>query len=142
MKDNALIKITTVSKAVDESEFDKFELETMGTFSIKNGKFYVIYKESELTGFQNTTTTVKISPDEVLLTRRGDISSRMEFVKDTKRLCQYRTPYGVIPVATTLMTLENNLGEDGGEAEIRYALDFNNENFAVNTLRLSVELKG
>lgn len=142
MKNNAMIKITTVSQPADGSEADRFELETPGTFAEKNGKFYIIYEETELTGFKDTTTTVKISPDAVLLTRRGGVESRMEFEKNAKRLCSYNTPYGAIPVATELSEFSNNFGQNGGKAKIRYTLDFNNEKFAVNTLEISVEMKG
>lgn len=142
MKDNAMIKIVTVSSPADGGEEDRFELETPGRFSEKDGKFYIIYKETELTGFKNTVTTVKISPDTVLLTRSGDVSSRMEFSRGEKRLCNYNTPYGAIPVATELSEFSHSFTEKGGRARIRYALDFNNQKFAVNTLDINIEMKG
>lgn len=142
MKDNAMIKIVTVSAPVDGSEGDKFELSTPGKFYIRDGKFYIMYKESEITGFKNTSTTVKIAPDMALLTRHGDFSSRMEFCLMKKRLCRYQTPYGVIPVAVELTDFENNLSERGGDVSLTYNLDFNNEPFAKNSLKLTVEMKG
>ncbi len=142
MKNNAKIKIVTVSAPVDGSKPDKFELETSGKFCKKDDKFYIMYEETELTGFKNTSTTVKITSNEVLLRRHGDFESRMEFVMGQKRLCRYNTPYGPIPVATELSELSSNLSEKGGTATICYALDFDNEKFAVNTLNISVETKG
>ncbi len=142
MKENAKISIITLSKPVDGTPADKFELETMGSFYEKNGKFYIAYKETELTGFENTSTTIKIASDNVLLMRHGGVESRMEFVLNKKRLCNYNTPYGVIPVATELSELSHSLGKWGGKAKIQYALDFNNEKFAVNTLDITVEMKG
>ncbi len=142
MKENAKISIITLSEPVDGSEADKFELETLGSFYEKNGKYYIVYEETELTGFKNTTTTVKIGEDSVLLMRHGGVESRMEFVLNKKRLCNYNTPYGAIPVATELSEFSHSLWEKGGKAKIRYCLDFNNEKFAVNTLDITVEMKG
>lgn len=142
MKDNAKIKIITLSEPVDGSEKDRFELETLGSFYEKNGKFYIIYEETELTGFKDTTTTVKISKDAVLLTRKGGVDTRMEFELNKKRLCNYNTPYGAIPVATELSELSSSLSDKGGAVKIKYSLDFNNEKFAVNTLDITVEMKG
>ncbi len=142
MKENARINIITVSEPVDGSNPDKFELETLGSFYEKNGKFYIVYEETELTGFKDTTTTVKIFADGVLLMRKGGVESRMEFVLNKKRLCNYNTPYGVIPVATELSEFSYDFDEKGGKAKIRYSLDFNNEKFAINTLDITVEMKG
>ena len=137
-----MIKIITVQQPLDGAPGDKFELETPGKFSERDGKFYIKYEESELTGFKNTSTMVKISPDAVLLSRFGDVESRMEFELGQKRLCNYNTPYGAIPVATELFELTNNLNKSGGNAKFSYSLDFNNEKFAVNTLDISVRMKG
>lgn len=142
MKNNAKIKIVTLSEPLDGTEKDRFELETLGDFYEKNGKFYIIYEETELTGFKDTTTTVKISHEAVLLTRKGGVDSRMEFELNKKRLCNYNTPYGAIPVATELSELSCSLNNFGGGVKIKYSLDFNNEKFAVNTLDITVEMKG
>ncbi len=142
MKENARISIITVSEPVDGSEKDRFELETMGSFYEKNGKYYIVYEETELTGFKDTTTTVKIEDEGVVLMRHGGVESRMEFDLNKKRLCNYNTPYGAIPVATELSELSSSFSKEGGRAKIRYSLDFNNEKFAVNTLDIRVETKG
>ena len=142
MENNAMIKIVTVQKPVDGTPGDKIELETVGKFSERDGKFYIKYDETELTGFKNTSTMVKISQGNVLLSRFGDVESRMEFELGQKKLCNYNTSYGAIPVATELFELTNNLSKSGGNAKFSYTLDFNNEKFAVNTLDISVKTKG
>lgn len=142
MENNAMIKIVTVQKPVDGTPGDKIELETVGKFSERDGKFYIKYDETELTGFKNTSTMVKISANHILLSRFGDIESRMEFELGQKKLCNYNTSYGAIPVATELFELTNNLSKSGGTAKFSYNLDFNNEKFAVNTLDISVKTKG
>ncbi len=142
MENNAMIKIVTLQQPVDGSPGDRIELETLGKFSKKNDKFYIMYDETELTGFKNTKTIVKIAEDNVLLSRRGEAESRMEFIMGEKRLCNYNTPYGTIPVATELCEFKNELCEKGGKLKLSYTIDFNNECFALNTLDIFVRTKG
>lgn len=139
MDNNALITLTTIQyvKGMDE---DVTELTTKGRYAEKDGKFYIIYEESEVTGFEDTTTTIKVSPDKMLLSRKGKFNTRMEFLPGEKRLCKYPTPYGEIAVAVKPVVFENSLEEDGGMVKLEYMLDLNNQFYAKNKLELNVKL--
>lgn len=141
MENNARIVIKTVQEPLDGSKPDTIELETMGKFTRRNGKFYIMYEESALTGFENTTTTVKIGEENVTLLRRGNVESRMEFIGGDTRLCRYPTPYGDLFVGVKVLELSHSLSEDGGELHLSYILDLDNESYAKNTLSLAVKLK-
>lgn len=138
MKDNAMISLKTLQSIEGEEETNEIELQTKGKFSEKNGKFYVIYEESELTGFEDTTTTIKISPQDITMTRSGKFNSKMIFQQGEKRLCNYETPYGVIPVGVNPIVMKNNLNSDGGSVYIEYVLDIDNEQYLKNRLNLTV----
>ena len=58
---------------------DKVEFVTEGQYYKKGSKVYLKYKESEMTGFDNTTTTLKIDGDTVSMTRFGNFNSHMVF---------------------------------------------------------------
>lgn len=133
-----MISLSTIQYAAEGE--DKIELLTKGRFAEKDGKYYIIYEESEVTGFEGTTTTIKVSEDKLTLTRRGRFNSRMEFIRGEKRLCNYPTPYGAIPVAVDPISLETNLSGDGGSVDIIYMLDLSNQLYAKNELKLRVEL--
>ncbi|MBO5955524.1 MAG: DUF1934 domain-containing protein [Clostridia bacterium] len=139
METNAMIYLKTLQSVEGEEETDEIELQTKGTFARKNGKFYIIYEESELTGFEDTTTTIKVSDDAVSMTRRGKYNSRMEFRIGEKCLCSYNTPFGVIPVGVNPISVENNLGDDGGNLAIEYILDIDNRDYLTNRLNLTVK---
>lgn len=139
MESNAMIHLKTLQSAEGEGEIDEIELQTKGTFAKKNGKFYIVYEESELTGFEDTTTTIKVTDDTVCMTRRGKYNSRMEFRLGEKCLCSYNTPFGVIPVGVNPISVENNLSEDGGKLEIEYILDIDNRDYLTNHLKLTVD---
>lgn len=133
-----MISLSTIQYAAEGE--DKIELLTKGRFAEKDGKYYIIYEESEVTGFEGTTTTIKVSEDKLTLTRRGRFNSRMEFIRGEKRLCNYPTPYGAIPVAVDPISLETNLNGEGGSVDITYMLDLSNQLYAKNELKLRVEL--
>ncbi len=138
MENNAMIYLKTIQNIEENEESDEIELQTKGVFAKKNGKYYVIYEESELTGFEDTTTTIKVSDEEVVMTRRGKFNSRMLFRLGEKCLCSYPTPYGVIPIGVNPVSIENNLNEDGGNIAIEYILDIDNRDYFTNRLNLSV----
>lgn len=139
MRENAKITLKTIQYAFDGGE-DKIELVTKGRYAKYDEKYYIIYEESELTGFENTTTTIKVAKDAVTLSRRGRFNSKMEFLRDEKRLCNYPTPYGMIPVAVQPVRINSSLSEKGGRLELEYILDISNKAYAKNKLELRVEV--
>lgn len=138
MKDNAIISLKTIQSIEGEDDINEIELKTKGTFAQKDGKFYIIYEESELTGFEDTTTTIKVTEEVVSMTRSGKFNSKMVFKCGQKRLCSYETPYGVIPVGVNPTRLESKLTEDGGKVSIEYILDIDNSEYLRNCLNLTV----
>ncbi len=138
MENNAMISLKTLQNVEGEEETNEIELQTKGKFSEKNGKFYVIYEESELTGFEGATTTIKISPRDITMTRSGKYNSKMIFRQGEKRLCNYETPYGVIPVGVNPVVMEANLNNEGGNVYIEYVLDIDNQDYLKNRLNLTV----
>ncbi len=139
MKDNAMISLKTLQNIDGDSEVNEIELTTKGKFAEKNGKFYIIYQESELTGFEDTTTTIKVSEDTVSMTRSGKYNSKMVFRRGEKCLCSYATPYGVIPVGVNPTLLESRMNEQGGNVNIEYILDVDNRDYLKNHLNLTVK---
>ena len=138
MENHAMISLKTLQNIEGEEETNEIELQTKGKFSEKNGKYYVIYEESELTGFEDTTTTIKISAQDITMTRSGKYNSKMIFRPGEKRLCSYETPYGAIPVGVNPVAMESNLGSDGGNVYIEYVLDIDNQEYLKNRLNLTI----
>ena len=138
LETNAMISMKTLQSVDGSEELNEIELQTKGRFAQRNGKFYVMYEESELTGFEDTVTTIKISDEDITMTRKGKYSSRMVFKQGEKRLCSYNTPYGVIPVGVNPISMKSDLDENGGNVHIEYILDIDNEEYLKNSLSLTV----
>ena len=68
MENNAVISIRTNQELDGEQE--TIALDTVGKYAIRNNKIYIIYDESDMTGFEDTTTTIKVSDGNELSFRR------------------------------------------------------------------------
>ncbi len=138
MKENVLIQIQTRQRA-DGEELDPIVLETPGIFGVLNHKYYIKYKESELTGFPDTTTTVKIWPGHTEVSRRGKFNMKLLYEKGKRNLCLYPTPYGEIGAAIYTSDVSYQFSSSGeGVLTVCYTLDADNENFIENTLQIQV----
>ncbi|KHO61774.1 MULTISPECIES: DUF1934 domain-containing protein [Thermoanaerobacter] len=133
----AIISVKGTQKN-DRNESDTIELITEGSFYIKGNTFYVVYEESELSGMDGTTTTLKITEDKVTLLRFGTNKSKMVFEKNKKYKSNYDTPYGKILLGILPKDVKVTMSETGGEITIKYALDLNNKTVSDNELYLKV----
>ncbi len=137
MENNVLIRIKTLQEADGES-LDPIELETPGKFGIINKKYYIKYEESEMTGFPNTTTTLKIWKDNVEVSRKGRFNMKLHYESGCRNLCLYPTPYGEIGASIYTSEVDYKFDESGGSLRVDYTLDADNENFIQNSLRVMI----
>lgn len=133
----AVISVKGTQKNIRD-ESDTIELVTVGNFYMKGNIFYVTYNETELSGMDGTTTTLKISDDSVTLMRFGSNRSKMIFQKNKRHQSDYFTPYGKVLLGVEPSDMYVNMNEKGGELIIKYALDLDNEVVSNNELHLKV----
>ena len=62
MREDYLITIRGIME--QDGESDEVELMTRGSFMKKGDHFYIVYKESQATGYQGCVTTVKVESEE------------------------------------------------------------------------------
>lgn len=74
------VKIRILSTTKNEgSEAQASEQKYTGMMTEKGGKYYVIYKEDEQSGLDNTKTTLKWDDEHVIVMRSGSVDHRQEF---------------------------------------------------------------
>ncbi|HEX2938984.1 MAG TPA: DUF1934 domain-containing protein [Ruminiclostridium sp.] len=118
---------------------DVIELVTTGRYTTKNGKKYISYQESEATGLDGVTTTLKVEDsDTVTLIRTGASNSRLIISKGQRQLCHYGTGYGDIMVGISGCQVNAKLDENGGELLLKYSLDVNSSLVSRNEIFISV----
>jgi uncharacterized beta-barrel protein YwiB (DUF1934 family) len=135
---NALISIkgTVLSEGAPP---DVIELITEGRYCINGGKRYISYKESDMTGLDGVTTTLKVEGDDtVTLIRSGAAQSRLIIAKGQRQLCHYGTDYGDLMVGISGCHIDSKLGEVGGELSFNYTLDVNSSMVSHNEVFISV----
>ena len=137
MDNNVLISVKTIQRC-DGEELDPIELQTPGKLGMLNKKYYLIYEESEMTGFPETTTTIKIWDKNVVVTRKGRFHMQLHYKEGEKNLCMYPTPYGTIGAAIETSKVAFDFENRKGSLRVDYILDADNTNFIENSLRIVV----
>ena len=97
---------------------EHIDLVTQATLYKRNGKFYISYEESELTGLGATRTTVKADGKNVTMIRTGDFPSQMTFTESECHVGLYHTFGGAMTISTRTSNVDNNIGEEGGRLVI------------------------
>lgn len=142
LKEDYIIRIKSrieqhVKEPVEQEEKEEFvELMTRGQFVQKGGSYYITYKETETTGYEGCTTTVKVAEDarKVSMLRFGKQSSQLIIEKGTRHLCHYETGYGSVSLGVAADVIEQRLNENGGSLKFSYTLDSGAESFISRNL--------
>jgi len=114
---------------MEGSEDDKVQLITRGGFVKKNDCYYIVYKETEATGYVGCTTTVKVAQDEsrVTMTRFGPCSSQLIIEKGVRHLCHYDVGSAAMTLGVAADEIHNHLNDEGGQVDFSYTLDSDRE---------------
>ena len=99
LKEDFIIRIKSrieqhIDEPMEDEEKEEFvELMTRGQFVQKGGSYYSTYKETETTGYEGCTTTVKVAADarKVSMLRFGKQSRQLIIEKGTRHLCHSET---------------------------------------------------
>ena len=107
--------ITIKGTMEQRGDTDTVELMTRGSLVHKDGAYYIVYKETEATGYEGCTTTVKVADDarKVSMLRFGKQTSQLVIEKGTRHLCHYETGYGAISLGVSADVIEHALDDLG-----------------------------
>ncbi|URZ03721.1 YwiB family protein [Clostridium felsineum] len=116
-----------ISISSKQGKDEPISVVTPGDFYKKNNCYYATYKETEISGMEGTTTTLKIKDDKCSILRQGSTSTKMEFEKDKDNYSIYSTPYGTMELKISTKNIDINVNDDGGDVNIRYDLSIVNQ---------------
>lgn len=140
MENNALIVLT--GKQVIDGEENCYELTTVGNYTKKGDKYYISYEGSEITGYEDSRTTLKVKRDSVSMIRFGKSSAQMIFEKGSKYSGFYNTPFGGLSVDVTTKNLQVDIDDDGGEFSLDYYIQLNNDIPILNGMHVKIRKVG
>lgn len=135
---NVILKIKGSQMPVGEEE-DVIELMTEGKIYEKNNAKYIVYEESELSGMDGCTTTLKILEDKIEMRRFGNATSQLVFEKGKRHVTNYSTPYGNFRMEILTKRLECTLDEeDKGKISLEYRISL--QGLSEGTNKLDIEI--
>lgn len=139
MTENALI--TLESTILADNDIDTVSLTTVGSYYYKNKKHYIIYKESETTGFEGCTTTIKVWDGGISMTRKGgDIPDTNLIIEPGSiNLCSYQTVAGSLMLDINGIELDNKLTDRGGSLSFGYSISASGMLISENKVNITVK---
>ena len=138
MKEQYLIKICGTQ--FSDGEENSVELTTKGSYAIRGESYYISYKETEATGYEGCTTTVKLDgTGKVTMLRFGSAASELVIEPGKRHICHYETGQGALTMGIAADEVIANLNEQGGELRFSYDLYVNSNPFSRNVVNISVK---
>lgn len=137
MKKNVLLSISSTQQ-FEGCEPEHIDLMTQAQLYERNGKYYIVYDETELTGLEGTRTMVKMDSGTVSMIRTGAYPSELLFAEDQRHVGLYQTEFGALTISTHTDRLENSIGEQGGALDIEYTIEVDNSMVGHHRFRMTV----
>ena len=122
-------------------EPEVIELVTDGTMEFRNGGWNISYQESALTGLEGVTTTFRVEPERVILTREGTLNSQMVFQLGVDHESLYQMPFGALLLTVRATHLFYDIVPDGGVIDLSYNINIENQEAGVIDYHLDIRAK-
>lgn len=122
MKQKVLLSLRGKQAYLDQ-EPDVIELTTDGTMEYTNDGWDISYEESDLTGLKGVTTTFRVEPRKIILTRTGPLNSQMVFQEGVFHDSLYQMEFGAMMITVCASKVEYDLTEAGGTIDLTYGIE-------------------
>lgn len=109
-----------------EQDPEVIELVTEGTMEFTNGGWDISYEESALTGLEGVTTTFRVEPGKVILTRTGKLNSQMVFQQGVSHDSLYQMEFGALMLTVEANHVFYDIVPDGGVIDLVYSISIEN----------------
>ena len=126
-------------QSYDGQEPDVIELVTDGTMELRDGGWDISYEETELTGLVGVTTTFRVEPGKVTLTRTGKLYSQMVFQENVHHQSLYQMDFGALMITVCAQRVFFDLMPEGGVIDLIYNIDI--ENSAAGTVDYHLDIR-
>jgi len=140
MKNNVVLSIQGRQTYAGQ-EPEVIELVTEGTMEYRSGGWDISYEESALTGLEGVTTTFRVEPGKVILTRTGKLQSQMVFEEGIPHDTLYQMAFGTLMMTVKATFVFFDIVEDGGTIDLSYNLDIENTEAGIIDYHLDIRAK-
>ena len=125
-------------QSYQDQEPDSIELVTEGTMDFVDGGWNISYEESELTGLEGVTTTFRVEPGRVTLTREGKLNSQMVFEEGVSHDTLYQMDFGTLMLTVKATRVYYDIVPDGGTIDLVYKIDIENSEAGIIDYHLDI----
>jgi len=125
----------------ENQEPEVIQLVTEGTMEFKDGGWDISYEESALTGLEGVTTTFRVEPGKVTLTRKGALNSRMVFQEGVPHDSLYQMAFGTLMLTVKATSVFFDIVPDGGVIDLSYNINIENTEAGVIDYHLDIRAK-
>ena len=122
MKTPVVLSIRGRQSYLDQDP-EVIELVTEGVLESRDGGWDLSYEESDLTGLQGVTTTFRIEPGKIVLSRTGKLNSQMVFQEGVTHDSLYQMEFGALMLTVRGKRVWYDLTEEGGIVDLLYAIE-------------------
>ena len=140
MKQAVVLSIRGSQRYADQ-EPEVIELVTEGTMEFRSGGWDISYQESALTGLEGVTTTFRVEPGKVTLTRTGALNSRMVFEEGVSHDSLYQMAFGTLMLTVKATFVYFDIVPDGGVIDLSYDINIENTEAGVIDYHLDIRAK-
>ena len=140
MKKEAVLVIRG-RQSYDGQEPETIELTTDGAMEFRDGGWDISYEESALTGMEGVTTTFRVEPGKVILTRSGALRSQMVFQQDVPHDSLYQMAFGTLMITACAKSVFFDILPDGGVIDLVYSIDIENSAAGMVDYHLDIRAK-
>ena len=140
MKQTVVLSIRGSQRYADQ-EPEVIELVTEGTMEFRNGVWDITYEESALTGLEGVTTTFRVEPGKVTLTRKGALHSEMVFQEGVSHDSLYQMAFGTLMLTVKATFVYFDIVPDGGVIDLSYDINIENTEAGVIDYHLDIRAK-
>ena len=122
-------------------EPEVIELVTEGTMEFRDGGWDIVYEESALTGLEGVTTTFRVVPGKVVLSRTGSLHSKMVFQEGISHDSLYQMPFGALMLTVKATRVFFDIVPDGGTIDLTYQIHIENSDAGEIDYHLDIRTK-
>ena len=140
MKQTVVLSIRGSQRYADQ-EPEVIELVTEGAMEFRNGGWDITYEESALTGLEGVTTTFRVEPGKVTLTRKGALHSEMVFQEGVSHDSLYQMAFGTLMLTVKATFVYFDIVPDGGVIDLSYDINIENTEAGVIDYHLDIRAK-
>ncbi len=137
MKKNVMLDIRGRQSYADQ-EPEIIELTTEGTMEFCSGGWDICYEESALTGLEGVTTTFRVEPGKVILTRTGRLHSQMVFEQGVAHDSLYQMEFGTLMITVQAIHVFFDILPDGGTIDLAYRIVIENSEAGIIDYHLDI----